>query len=87
MIVTIKDSTLQIRTNVLCVVNIKVTSHEYVVGSADYFALNQYGSYLVTLGETGPDPSYGRDNGIRQYESEEWPISLTSKWEAVRIII
>ena len=69
------------------VVNIKVTSHDYVVGSADYFALNQYGSYLVTLGETGPDPSYSRDNGIIKYESEEWPVSLTSTWEAVRIMI
>jgi len=71
---------------VLCVANVKVTSHDYVVGSADYFALNQYGSYLVTLGETGPDPSYSRDNGIKEYESEEWPVSLTSKWEAVRIM-
>jgi len=52
--VTINDSTVQIHTNVFFVVNIKVTSHDYVVGSADYFALNQYGSYLVTLGETGP---------------------------------
>jgi hypothetical protein len=71
---------------VLCV-NIKVTSHEYVVGTADYFALNQYGSFLVNLGETGPDPSYVRDTGIREYETEEWPVSLTSTWEAVRIMI
>jgi hypothetical protein len=76
----------QTRTKVLCV-NIKVTSHEYVVGTADYFALNNYGSYLVTLGETGPDPSYSRDKGIRIYVNKQWPVSLTSKWETVRILI
>ena len=70
----------------LCV-NIKVISHECVVGTADYFALNQYSSYLVTLGETGPDPSYSRDSGIIKYVNEEWPVSLTSKWEKVRILI
>jgi hypothetical protein len=70
----------------LCV-NVKVTSHEYVAGTADYFALNQYASYLVTLGDTGPDPSYSRDSGIKQYQTEVWPISLTSTWESVRIII
>lgn len=68
-------------------VDIKVTSHVYVVGTADYFALNQYGSYFVTLGETGSDPSYSRDNGVIQFESEEWPVSVTSLWEAVRIMI
>jgi len=71
---------------VLCV-NIKLTSYECVVGAADYFALNQYGSYLVTLGESGQDPSYNRDSGIIEYETKEWPVSLTSKWESVRILI
>jgi hypothetical protein len=82
----VNASTVHIRTNVLFV-DIKVTSHVYFVGTADYFALNQYGSYFVTLGETGSDPSYSRDNGVIQFESEEWPVSLTSQWEAVRILI
>jgi hypothetical protein len=72
---------------VLSVVNNRVTPHVYVVGTADYFALNQYASYLVTLGESGPDPSYNRDGGTLEYESEEWPISLTSSWESVRILV
>jgi hypothetical protein len=72
---------------VFCVDSIIAVPHAYVAGTADYFALNQYASYLVTLGESGPDPSYNRDIGVKQYESEEWPMSLTSKWEAVRFSI
>jgi len=43
--VAINDNTVLIHTNVLCV-HINIISHDYVVGTADYFALNQYGSYL-----------------------------------------
>jgi hypothetical protein len=80
------DSTVQIHTNVSCF-DIKVTSHDYVVGTADYFALNQYASRLVTLGEIGPDPSYSRDMGIKPYISKDWSVSLTSTWLTVRILI
>ncbi|XP_069695503.1 myrosinase 1-like [Periplaneta americana] len=51
---------------------------EYIRGTADFFAVNHYTTYLGTSGEEGTIPSIGRDTGVITTQDPEWPAGATS---------
>ncbi|XP_069681387.1 myrosinase 1-like [Periplaneta americana] len=57
---------------------------EYVKGSADYYALNEYSTMLIKKADGGEDtPSMLTDAGIEVYIPTQWPQSKGSTWETI----
>ncbi|XP_047122092.1 myrosinase 1-like [Schistocerca piceifrons] len=51
---------------------------EDLKGSADFFGLNHYSTYLVTDGLSGLEPSILRDTGVIKTVDPSWPESASS---------
>lgn len=55
---------------------------EYVKGTADYFGLNHYTTYLLSWadGSVGQVPSHENDVGIVRVQDPSWPSGASSDW-------
>lgn len=54
----------------------------YIRGTADFFGLNHYTTYLLSIadGEVGPVPSHENDVGIVRVQDQHWPSMSSSAW-------
>lgn len=54
----------------------------YIRGSADFFGLNHYTTYLLSMaeGEVGAIPSHENDVGIVRVQDSNWPSKSASGW-------
>lgn len=55
---------------------------EYIKGTADFFGLNHYTTYLLSMAEreVGPIPSHENDIGIVRVQNPKWPSKSSSSW-------
>lgn len=55
---------------------------EYIKGTADFFGLNHYTTYLLTMAdkEVGSIPSHQNDVGIVRVQDPNWPSESSSTW-------
>ncbi|XP_046967937.1 myrosinase 1-like [Vanessa cardui] len=55
---------------------------EYIRGTADFFGLNHYTTYLLSMadGEVGAVPSHENDIGIVRVQDPKWPSKSSSSW-------
>lgn len=55
---------------------------EYIKGTADFFGLNHYTTYLLSMadGEVGAIPSHENDVGIVRVQDPKWPSESSSAW-------
>lgn len=55
---------------------------EYIKGTADFFGLNHYTTYLITMAEkeVGAMPSHENDVGIVRVQNPKWPSQSSSNW-------
>nr|SGZ49394.1 beta-glucosidase [Zygaena filipendulae] len=62
----------------------KFTQEEvnYIRGTADFFGLNHYTTYLLTMAgkEVGQVPSHENDVGIIRTQDPKWPSKSSSSW-------
>jgi beta-glucosidase/6-phospho-beta-glucosidase/beta-galactosidase len=61
---------------------------EYIKGTADFFGLNHYTTYLLSMAdeEVGAIPSHQNDIGIVRIQDPKWPSMSSSGWLKVNII-
>ncbi|XP_023951871.1 myrosinase 1 [Bicyclus anynana] len=54
----------------------------YIRGTADFFGLNHYTTYLLSMaeGEVGKVPSHENDVGIVRVQDPKWPSKSSSSW-------
>lgn len=54
----------------------------YIKGTADFFGLNHYTTYLLSKadGEVGAIPSHENDVGIIRVQDPKWPAGSSSSW-------
>lgn len=59
----------------------------YIRGTADFFGLNHYTTYLLSMAdkEVGAIPSHENDVGIVRVQDPNWPSKSASKWLRVSI--
>lgn len=69
----------------------KFSSEEvaYIRGTADFFGLNHYTTYLLSMAdeEVGAVPSHENDVGIVRVQDPKWPSKSSSSWLKVGFII
>ncbi|XP_030026885.2 myrosinase 1 [Manduca sexta] len=55
---------------------------KYIQGTADFFGLNHYTTYLLSMadGEVGAIPSHENDVGIVRVQDPQWPSESSSAW-------
>ncbi|XP_063616861.1 myrosinase 1-like [Cydia splendana] len=55
---------------------------DYIRGTADFFGLNHYTTYLLSMadGEVGAIPSHENDVGIVRVQDPKWPSRSSSTW-------
>ncbi|CAK1544605.1 unnamed protein product [Leptosia nina] len=55
---------------------------EHIKGTADFFGLNHYTTYLLSMadGEVGQIPSHENDVGIVRVQNPKWPSMSSSDW-------
>lgn len=49
-----------------------------LIGSADFFGMNHYSSYLTTTGKGGGVPSFYDDHTTISWQDSSWPNSASS---------
>lgn len=60
---------------------------KYIQGTADFFGLNHYTTYLLSMADTevGAVPSHENDVGIVRVQDPNWPSMSSSSWLKVAI--
>lgn len=55
---------------------------EFIKGTADFFGLNHYTTYLLSMAdkEVGAIPSHENDVGIVRVQDPKWPSKSSSDW-------
>ncbi|XP_041974904.1 myrosinase 1-like [Aricia agestis] len=55
---------------------------EYIKGTGDFFGLNHYTTYYLTMADkqVGAVPSHANDCGIVRFQNPKWPSKSSSNW-------